>query len=111
MNIFDDDEKDDESERPEFYAAVIGLMDMTPGNFDHAEGDPGLVMTVMRKDMSVEQMAFTIAEARTIATKTLVALATYEDTFAKRLLEDHFSTDREGTFVWPRSFDDLHEQG
>ncbi len=109
MNFSDDDEKDEE--RPEFYAAEIGLLDMIPGNFDHGEGDQALVITVMRSDMSVEQLALTIAEARTIATKALVALATYEDELAKRLLAEHFTTNRDGSFLWPGSFDDLHEQG
>jgi hypothetical protein len=37
----------------------------------------------------------------------LVALATYDDRFAQKLLDDHFRTGHEGNYLWPSEPDDL----
>src|SRR5688500_15885079 len=95
-----DDEMDEETERPEFHATIVSLMDVTPGNYDHAEGEEALIVTTMKNDLSVENMAFSLDDARVLVTKSLISLA-INDALAQKLLDDHFSVD-DGNFVWPR---------
>ncbi|CAN5407485.1 hypothetical protein BH09PLA1_BH09PLA1_01460 [soil metagenome] len=92
---------DDDDERPEFRAVISRLLEMIPGNYDHNEGAEAVIMTVAHGD-DIEPMAFPLDDARNIVTDALVALATCDDAFAQRLLNDHFAGNDEGDFVWPR---------
>lgn len=91
----------DEDERAKFYTTEVTLMNCTPGNYDHPEGEPNAIVTVARPD-SIEPMTFKLGDVRTLATRLLVVLATYDDAFAKTLLADSFSSDDEGNYIWPK---------
>ena len=98
--MFDDNET--EEERPEFFAIQVSLMNCTPGNYDHAEGDPASIVTIARKD-TIEPLVFSMDDTKALVTKLLVSLATYDDTFAQKLLDDNFSADDDGNFVYPEA--------
>lgn len=97
---------DPKDERPEFYAFPITLMSCTPGNYDHADGERAIIVTVAKKD-SIEPLVLNIRDTRKLVTGLLVSLATYEDQFAQKLLDGHFPDDGDGNFVWP---DPSHNQ-
>lgn len=99
---FDDGETD--AERPVYNAEVVRVMEVSQGNFHHDHGPPAVVMTISRGD-EIEPLAFPVQDARSIVTRLLVALATYDDAFALRLLDDHFSYDKDGEFMWPNDTD------
>jgi hypothetical protein len=105
MTKFNDDETGEVTERPEFHATEVSLMSVIPGNYDHAEGEKAVIVTMGKKDMSIEQFVFSMDDGRTLVTKVLVALATYDDEFAQKLLDDHFTADNDGNFVWPRGWE------
>lgn len=89
-------------ERPEYYAVKVRLMDCKPGNYETADGDPAVIATISRAGGDViEPLVFPMDDARELATKILVALATYDDEFAHNLLDNHFSADEDGNFIWP----------
>lgn len=90
-------------DRPEFYATKVRAMEVTPANIGHAKGNPCVVLTVGKPDLSVEQMVFPIMDAKLIAAKMLVALATYDDELAQKILKEHFVGDENGEYVWPTS--------
>lgn len=89
-----------QDERPEFYAIAVSLMNCTPGNYDHQDGEPATIVTVARKD-SIEPLVFSLDDTRSLVTKLLVSLATYDDEFAQQLLDNNFGADDDGNFVWP----------
>lgn len=101
------DEDESPDERPEYYAVEVCLLDCAPGNFDHATGAPASVVTIGKNDMSVEPLVFTIEDTKNLAVKALVSLATYDDRFAQRLLDDFFAADDQGRFIWPSEPYDL----
>lgn len=93
---------DESEERPVFNAVAVTVMNYTPGNFDHAEGDPASILTVARTDMTIEPLAFSTGDTKTLITKALVTLATYDDPVAQKLLDKYFDADDEGNFRWPK---------
>lgn len=97
-----DDETKEASERPEFYSYEVSLMNVIPGNFDHAEGEEAVVVTLGKRDMSIESQVYSLRDARSLVAQVLVALASMNDRFAGALLDNHFSADADGNFVWPK---------
>jgi hypothetical protein len=93
--------KDPWEKRPEYYAAPVALMSAGPANFDHADGEPAAVVTIARKDI-IEPLVFNMADTRKLATALLVTLATYDDEFAKKLLDNNFPAGDDGNFEWPK---------
>lgn len=98
MNDVDDEMED--SKRPEYMVTKAYLMKSAPGNFDHANGEPAAIVTIGRKS-SIEPLAFNMADTRKLALALLVTLATYEDLFARKLLDENFPTKDSGEFKWP----------
>lgn len=89
-------------ERPEYYAVKVRLMDCKPGNYETADGVPAVIATISRAGGDViEPLVFPMDDARELATKILVSLATNEDDFAENLLNNNFGADDDGNFVWP----------
>ena len=93
-------ESAEETDRPEYGVRLVRIMHCEPANFEHAEGDEAVVQTVACGS-TIENQAFTIRDAKVIITRMLVALATYDDGFAQKLLDDHFRTDYQGNYLWP----------
>lgn len=88
-------------ERAEFYARNVWVLNCTPGNCDHAEGEPASIITLARvKDGEINPWVISMRDSRLLVVKLLVALATYDDEFAQRLL-DQFQGDEEGDYKWP----------
>ena len=92
--------KDPWKERPEYHAIPVVLLTSAPATFDHADGEPAAVVTIARKDI-IEPLVFNFADARKLAVAMLVVLATYDDEFAKKLLDHNFPADDDGNFKWP----------
>lgn len=78
----------------------VRAMEVSPGNYEHEEGDPAVAVTIGRGD-EIEALVFPIDDARMIVTRMLVSLATYDDAFAQKLLDDHFAGDDDDNFIWP----------
>ena len=55
--------------------------------------------------MFIESQVYDLNDARTLVAKVLVALATYEDKLAQKLLDDHFVSDDDGQYIWPDESD------
>lgn len=91
----------DDEERPVFNAVTARAMEVSPGNRHHDEGEQVVIMTIA-KGIEIEPLVFPIDDAKLVVTKMLVALATYEDSFAQKLLDDHFPPDADDEFTWPR---------
>lgn len=105
-----DEPENTETERPEFNAMpvnVLNIMDVTSGNMDHADGAPIVILTLARGGY-IEPLAFPLAEARFVVAKLLIALATYNDAFAQKLLDDNFPANDHDEFIWPRAPYDLY---
>lgn len=88
-------------ERPEYYALPVVVLNYTPGNYDHAAGDPASILTIAKRDMSIESLVFTMSDTKRLVARALVTLATYHDPLAEKLLDDCFEGDDDGNFVWP----------
>lgn len=94
-----------DEERQYFHGIVVTLLNCQPGNYDHAKGEPNSIVTIARKN-TIEPLLFTLDDTKKLVAKLLVSLATYDDVLAQRLLDDHFSGDDDGNFVWPMAIDD-----
>lgn len=99
----EEDQSDDEDaeERPVFNAVPAVVMSYMPGNVDHADGDPASILTIAKTDMSIEPLLFGLDDTKKLITRALVTLASYDDAFAQKLLDEHFDADNEGNFIWP----------
>src|SRR4051794_37725080 len=95
-----DIDDDIDNERPEFKAADARVMDVISGNFEHDAGEPAVIVTIAMGD-HIEPLAFPVEEAKKFICKGLVALATMNDVFAQKLLDDHFPADNDAQFIWP----------
>ena len=96
----DDGDGDGKEERPEFHAIKVVLMNCTPANYDHADGEPASVVTIARRDL-IEPLVFNMDDTRKLVTKLLVSLATYEDKHAQKVLDALFPADKDMNLVWP----------
>ncbi|CAN5530081.1 hypothetical protein BH09PLA1_BH09PLA1_25140 [soil metagenome] len=96
----DDSHGDEEGERPEYRAAKTRVMEVTAGNYDHAEGERAIVVTIARGHY-IQPLVFPIDDAKQLVAQALVALATYDDVFAQRLLDDNFAADANDDFIGP----------
>lgn len=95
-----------EDERAEFYVRTVSVMDCTPGNYDHAAGEPASIITLGNiKSGEINPWALSMRDSRLLAVKLLVALATNHDKFAQRVLDEQFAANEEGEFVWPNDAD------
>lgn len=97
----EDDPDDPGEERPEFHAASVHILNYTPGNYDHADGEPASILTIARRNMTIEPLVFSTADTKKLITKALVTLATYDDPLAQKVLDKYFDADDEGDFHWP----------
>jgi hypothetical protein len=75
-------------------------MNLAPGNLDHAEGEEIVIITIAR-GADIEPLVFSMDDAKLMAAKLLVAMATNGDEFAQKLLDDNFPADDDGFFIWP----------
>lgn len=91
---------DDDENLAEFNATPVIVMDVSRGNFEHADGEAVAIMTIARKEL-IEHIAFVTRDAKLTITKLLIGLASGDDEFAQRLLDHHFPCDNEGNFKWP----------
>ncbi len=91
---------------PEFHVVVVHLMDCAPGNFDRPDGTAATIVTIARGHM-IEPLVFSLDDSRRLATKLLVSLATAENQFARKLLDEHFGANADGYFIWPDESGDL----
>ena len=87
-------------EHASFFAVLVHLLECVPCDRHGSEGEPVTVVTVARGHR-IEPLAFSSKDARKLATGLLVSLATYEDPFARELLDNHFGVSDEGEFTWP----------
>jgi hypothetical protein len=94
------EEVEPEDDRPRYMAIQVVLLDCTPANYDHDDGEPASIVTVGRK-CCIEPLVFNMQDSRRLVAKLLVALATYEDKFAQKLLDENFGSDQRGNFQWP----------
>jgi hypothetical protein len=89
-------------ERPEYYSRHVRIMHCAPVNLDHAGGEPATGITIgHNRSGDVSQWVISLADTRLLVAKMLVSLATSEDKLAQKLLDDYFSADEDGEFVWP----------
>jgi hypothetical protein len=98
---------DSENERPEFKAElvnVLNVMQVMPGNLDHANGEEIIIVTVANED-DIQPLAFRLHDAKRLVCKLLASLGG-SDEFASKLLDDHFPSEGEH-YVWPSEPYDL----
>jgi len=92
-------ENDDERTLCKSLEAVF--MDCMPGNYDHADGESAVILTMEVAGM-ITPFVISMADGRRLAARLLVCLATNDDAFAEELLENNFPIDQEGYFHWPK---------
>jgi hypothetical protein len=73
----------------------------SPGNIGHGQGKQCAVVTIGKRDGSIGSQVYALKDARRLATRLLVALATYDDELADKLLHEHFVSDGDGQYLWP----------
>ena len=97
----EDDPDDPGEERPTFHAVPVVVLNYMPCNYDHEDGEPASVLTVARQNLCIEPLVFSTGDTRKLITGALITLASYDDAFAQKLLDDHFAADSDGNFQWP----------
>lgn len=96
------DDTIEKAERPEFLARNVSVLNCTPGNCHHADGEPASIITLGHVlNDEINPWVISMHDSRLLVVSLLVVLATNDDDFAQRLLDQHFPADEDGTFKWP----------
>jgi hypothetical protein len=92
--------------RAKFKSAEVTVMNVSPGNADHDEGEPITIVTLASNDSGdIFPVMLTKRDTQQLALSLLTSLYTAEDLFAVKVLEDVFPYDDEGHFYWPKDED------
>lgn len=90
------------NERTTFRSKDVTLLTCKPGNFDHADGEPATIITVMGNSTGdIEPLVINLADTRTLIVNLLGSLWTNDDEFAGDVLRAMFPCDDDGYFHWP----------
>ena len=84
-----------------YFTQAVTVLACVPSYSDLDRSKPSVTITVGRLLSGIEPLTTGVADARLLATKLLVALATHDDEFAQNLLDTNFAVDRDGHFIWP----------